>query len=102
MFLQREEKPIFQTIFDNQIPRFIKKEGENRLSVKRTIFFFFYLFWENYLLCVLYLYKNVSNAPKIRTHSIFNIANHQGNVNQNHNEISSHTCQNSSHQKEHK
>ena len=28
--------------------------------------------------------------------------NHQGNVNQNHNEISSNTCQNGYHQKEHK
>ena len=31
-----------------------------------------------------------------------NIANYQGNSNQNHNEISPPTCQNSYHQKEHK
>ena len=33
---------------------------------------------------------------------MFNIANSQGNANQNHNEISSHSCQNGCHQKEHK
>ena len=33
---------------------------------------------------------------------MLNIANHQGNANQNHNEISPHTCQNGYHQKEHK
>ena len=33
---------------------------------------------------------------------IFNITNHQGNANQNHNEILPHTCQNGYHQKEHK
>ena len=33
---------------------------------------------------------------------MFNIANRQGNVNQNHNEIYPHTCQNGYHQKEHK
>ena len=32
---------------------------------------------------------------------MLNITNHQGNANQNHNEISTHTCQNSYHQKEH-
>ena len=31
-----------------------------------------------------------------------NIAKYQGNANQNHNEISPHTCQNGYHQKEHK
>ena len=31
---------------------------------------------------------------------MFNITNHQGNTNQNHNEISLHTCQNGFHQKE--
>ena len=31
---------------------------------------------------------------------MFNIANHQGNANQNHIEILSHTCQNDYHQKE--
>ena len=31
---------------------------------------------------------------------VLNIANHQGNENQNHNEIPSHTCQNISHQKD--
>ena len=31
-----------------------------------------------------------------------NITNHQGNTNQNHKEISPHTCQNGCHQKEHK
>ena len=34
--------------------------------------------------------------------NMLNIANHQRNANQNHNEISPHTCQNSYHQKEHK
>ena len=31
-----------------------------------------------------------------------NVTNYQGNANQNHNEVSSHTCQNRYHQKEHK
>ena len=31
-----------------------------------------------------------------------NIANHQGNANQNHNEISPHTCQNGYHQRDHR
>ena len=30
---------------------------------------------------------------------MFHIVDHQGNANQNHNEISSHTCQNGYHQK---
>ena len=30
------------------------------------------------------------------------VANHQGNANQNHNEVSPHTYQNGYHQKEHK
>ena len=30
------------------------------------------------------------------------ITNHQGNANQNHNEMSPHTCQNGRHQKDHK
>ena len=30
------------------------------------------------------------------------ISNHQGNENQNHNELSPHTCQNGYHQKDHK
>ena len=34
--------------------------------------------------------------------SVFNTAIHQGNANQNHNEVSPHTCQNGYHQKEHK
>ena len=29
---------------------------------------------------------------------MLNVANHQGNANQNHNELSSHTCQNGCHQ----
>ena len=33
---------------------------------------------------------------------MLNIANHQGNVNQNYNEISPDTCQNGYHQKGHK
>ena len=33
---------------------------------------------------------------------MFNITNHQGNANQNHNEISPHTCQNGYHQKKKK
>ena len=33
---------------------------------------------------------------------MLNITNHQGNANQNHNEISPHTCQNSCHQKDKK
>ena len=37
-----------------------------------------------------------------RHEKMLNIANHQGNANQNHNEISPHTCQNGYHQKEHK
>ena len=32
---------------------------------------------------------------------MLNITNHQGNANQNPNEISSHTCQNGYHQKDH-
>ena len=31
-----------------------------------------------------------------------NITNHQGNENQNHTELSPHTCQNGYHQKDHK
>ena len=33
---------------------------------------------------------------------MLNIANHQGNANQNHNDISSHTCQDGYYQKDHK
>ena len=33
---------------------------------------------------------------------LLNVVNHHGNANQNHNEISFHTCQNGYHQKEHK
>ena len=33
---------------------------------------------------------------------MLSVANHQGNANQNHNEISPHTCQNACHQNEHK
>ena len=33
---------------------------------------------------------------------MLNIVNPQGNANENHNEISPHTCQNGYHQKEHK
>ena len=33
---------------------------------------------------------------------VVNITNHQGKANQNHNEISPHTCQNGCHQKRHK
>ena len=33
---------------------------------------------------------------------MLNIANHQGNANQNHNGISPYTCQNVYHQKDHK
>ena len=33
---------------------------------------------------------------------MLNISKHQGNANQNHSEISPHTCQNGCHQKEHK
>ena len=33
---------------------------------------------------------------------MFNITNHQGNVNQNHSEIALHICQNGQHQKQHK
>ena len=33
---------------------------------------------------------------------MLNITNHQGNSNQNHNEIPPHTCQNDYHQREHK
>ena len=32
--------------------------------------------------------------------NMLNITNHQGNANQNHNEISSHTCQNGYYQKD--
>ena len=43
------------------------------------------------------------NADGQQAHeNMFNITNYQGNVNQNHNEISPHTCQNGYHQKEHK
>ena len=33
---------------------------------------------------------------------MINVANHKGNANQNHNEMSPHMCQNGCHQKEHK
>ena len=33
---------------------------------------------------------------------MLNISNHQGNANQNHSEISPHTCQNGYHQKDNK
>ena len=33
---------------------------------------------------------------------MFNITNHQGNANQNHNEVSPHTCQNGYYQKDKK
>ena len=43
------------------------------------------------------------NANGQQAHEkMLNIANHQGNVYQNHNEISPHTCQNGYYQKEHK
>ena len=43
------------------------------------------------------------NADGQQAHEkMFNIANHWGNANQNHSDISSHTCQNGYHQKEHK
>ena len=43
------------------------------------------------------------NADGQQAHEkMLNITNHQGNANQNHNEISPHTCQNGYHQKEHK
>jgi len=41
--------------------------------------------------------RNVSTHEKM-----INIINHQGNTNQNHNELSSHTCQKGHHQKEQK
>ena len=43
------------------------------------------------------------NADGQQAHGkMLNIANHQGNANQNHNEISPHTCQNGHHQKDKK
>ena len=43
------------------------------------------------------------NAGGQQAHEkMLNIPNHQGNENQNHNDIPAHTCQNSCHQKEHK
>ena len=42
-----------------------------------------------------------ADGPQIHE-EMFNIANYQGNSNQNHNEISPPTCQNDCHQKEHK
>ena len=43
------------------------------------------------------------NADDQQAYSkMLNGINHQGKANQNHNEISSHTCQNGDHQKEHK
>ena len=45
----------------------------------------------------------MKNADDQQAHEkMLNIANHQGNANQNYSEISSHTCQNGYHQKEHK
>ena len=47
--------------------------------------------------------KTWDNADGQQAHEkMLNITNHQGNANQNHNEISPHTCQNGYHQKEHK
>ena len=43
------------------------------------------------------------NADGQHAHAkMLNIANHQGNANQNHNEISPHTSKKGYHQKEHK
>ena len=43
------------------------------------------------------------NADGQQAHEkMLNITNHQGNANQNHSEIPTHTCQNGYHQKEHK
>ena len=48
-------------------------------------------------------FKKKVHADGQQVHEkIFNTANHQGNANQNHNEISPHTCQNGYYQKEHK
>ena len=43
------------------------------------------------------------NADGQQAHEMmFNIANQEGNANQNYNEISPHTCNDGHHQKEHK
>ena len=43
------------------------------------------------------------NADGQQAHEkMLSVTNHQGNVNQNHNEVSSHTCQNGCHKKENK
>ena len=43
------------------------------------------------------------NADGQQAHEkMLNITNHQGNANQNHNELSPHACQNGYHHKEHK
>ena len=48
-------------------------------------------------------FKKKVHADGQQVHEkIFNTANHQGNANQNYNEISPHTCQNGYYQKEHK
>ena len=50
-----------------------------------------------------YTFFQRGNADGKQAHEkMFNITHHQGNENQNHNEISPHTCQNGYHQKEQK
>ena len=50
-----------------------------------------------------YAFFQRGNADGQQAHErMLNIINHQGNANQNHNDISFHICQNDHHQKEHK
>ena len=48
-----------------------------------------------------YLLRRHTNGQQMHE-KVFNITNHQGNANQNHNEISPHTCHNGYHQKDKK
>ena len=46
--------------------------------------------------------KRAKEDMQMAHEKMLSIAKHQGNANQNHNEISPHTCQNAYHQNEHK
>ena len=46
--------------------------------------------------------KRAKEDMQMAHEKMLSIASHQGNANQNHNEISPHTCQNAYHQNEHK
>ena len=64
----------------------------------------------SYLHSIYIVFGIINNPVMIERHTngqqahekMLNIINHQRNANQNHNEISPHTCQNGYHQKDHK